>query len=195
MSVGTNDLLPRNSYFNAEDRQQDKEAFRDGVLEHEQRRRAKFVLNAIQDAENLIGALKAARPFDRLGNIEHALPQIADALADVIAKTNNFLTDVETAGNRYRRLTSASDETAGGQRVETAAAFDGPDGSAAAASTPEGDGGNIAHFDWSDLTVAPMPKPGPHLATVTVFDPNVSQKDQLAALDAKVAERWGGGRR
>jgi len=191
------DLLPRNSYFHAVDRQMETDSFPSKIIPTEQGRRHKLLTIAIQDAENLIGALKTAKQFDRLGNIEHALPQITDALADVVAKANNFVADVEVSTGRYRgAVATSSTEAAGGQPAETAAAVDGPDASAAAASTPEREGDNIAHFEWSDPTSAPMPKPGPHLASVSIFDPNASQKDQLAALDARVAAaRWGGDRR
>ncbi|WP_284986996.1 hypothetical protein [Arthrobacter sp. fls2-241-R2A-172] len=157
-------------------------------------RRLSDLQSTITDAENLIGALKTARHFDRLGNIDHALPQITAALAEVVQNAMLFVTTVETTANEFRRGNDGSQQAAGGQPSDPAAAVESPDVPAAAASTPEGDA-NIAHFEWRDPTSTPMPKPGPHLATVTVFDPNVSQRDQLAALDAKVAERWGGSRR
>ncbi|QSZ49378.1 hypothetical protein [Arthrobacter sp. D5-1] len=190
------DLLPRNSYFHAVDRQMETESYISKIIPTEQGRRHKLLTIAIQDAENLIGALKTAKHFDRLGNIEHALPQITDALADVIAKARNFISDVEVSTARYRTaVATSSNEAAGGQSSDPAAAVESPDVPAAAASTPAEADESIATFEWVDPSRTPMPKPGPHLASVSIFDPNVSQKDQLAALDARVAARWGGGRR
>jgi len=141
------DLLPRNSYFHAVDRQMETDSYISKVIPTEQGRRHKLLTIAIQDAENLIGALKTAKHFDRLGNIEHTLPQITDALADVVAKANNFVSDVEASTERYRRAVAVPSES--------------PDVPAAAAT----------------------PKPGPHLATVTVFDPTESPSAQLLAFD------------
>ncbi|MGO4143686.1 hypothetical protein AB4Y77_01260 [Paenarthrobacter sp. YAF11_1] len=188
----TADLLPRNSYFHAVDRQMETESFPSKIIPTEQGRRHKLLTIAIQDAENFIGALKTAKHFDRLGNIEHALPQIADALADVVAKANNFIADVEVSTARYRGAVAASStKAAGGQSSDPAAAVESPDVPAAAASTHESDGMNIVEFEWTDRTGGPAPKPGPHLASVTVFDPNRSALAQLEELDRQARLREG----
>lgn len=169
----TTDLLPRNSYFHAVDRQMETDSYISKVIPTEQGRRHKLLTIAVQDAENLIGALKTAKQFDRLGNIELALPQIADALADVVAKANNFIADVEASTDRYRRaVADSSCEAAGGQSSDPAAAVESPDVPAAAASTP---------------------KPGPHLVSVRVLDPSRSALAQLEEWDRE--ERMRGGRR
>lgn len=187
----TTDLLPRNSYFHAVDRQMETDSYISKVIPTEQGRRHKLLTIAIQDAENLIGALKTAKQFDRLGNIELALPQIADALADVVAKANNFISDVEASTDRYRRaVADPSCEAAGGQSSEPAAAVESPDVPAAAAS-PIG----VAYveilptFERHGKSPQSAPKPGPHLASVTVFDPARSTRDQLAALDRAATQR------
>lgn len=180
--------LPRGFYFGAEDRA--------GKMyqEFEKSRRQKTLQDAITNADHLVGALKTARQFDRLGNIDHVLPQITAALADVVAKANEFVSAVQRTADEYRKFTDKHAQVAGGQPVEPAAAVESPDVPAAAASTPAEAEGDVVQFEWSDPTSAPAPKPGPHLATVTVFDPNVSQRDQLAALDRRVEQRWGGRR-
>ncbi|WP_420179657.1 hypothetical protein [Paenarthrobacter sp. TA1.8] len=131
-------------------------------------RRLRDLQSTIMDAENLIGALKTARHFDRLGNIDHALPQITAALAEVVENAMLFVTAVETSANQFRRGSDGSQEAAGGQSSDPAAAVETPDVPAAAASTP---------------------KPGPHLATVTVFDPNRSALAQLHELDLQARLR------
>ncbi|QSZ53302.1 hypothetical protein RI444_15300 [Paenarthrobacter sp. AT5] len=181
--------LPRHSYFHAVDRQGETEAFVEKMIPHEQGRRQKLLMSAIQDAENLISALKTTRQFDRHGNIELVLPQIADALADVVTKTRNFIADVKTCTDRYRKTTADSSEAAGWQPVEPAPA-----------SIP-----TKVHVVLDPRAVENLkdlaersPKPGPHLASVTVFDPNRSQSEQLAALDraaTRRAEQLRGGRR
>lgn len=180
--------LPRGFYLNAED--WDGKKYQD----FEASRRQKNLQGAISNADHLIAALKTARGFDRLGNIDHALPQITAALADVVTKTSELVSAVQRAAAQYRKQADAQPQVAGGQPVEPAAAVESPDVPAAAASSPESDE-HIAYVEWEDPSRASMPKPGPHLASVSIFDPNVSQRDQLAALDARVAARWGGDRR
>ncbi len=180
--------LPRGFYFSAEDWSGKK------YQDFEGSRRQKNLQGVITNADHLIAALKTARQFDRLGNIDHVLPQITAALADVVAQTNEFVSTVQRLTTEYRNFADAHSQVAGGQPVEPAAAVETPDVPAAAASTSNEPEADIAQFEWSDPSLAPAPKPGPHLANVSVFDPNVSQKDQLAALDARVAARWGGRR-
>ncbi|MFK0005505.1 hypothetical protein ACIQTZ_00480 [Paenarthrobacter sp. NPDC090520] len=151
-------------------------------------RRLRDLQSTIMDAENLIGALKTAKHFDRLGNIDHALPQITAALAEVVENAMLFVTTVETTANQFRQANDTSQETAGGQP-------EGPDD-----ATADGSGTGVIVVD-----VLPTferqhkaPKPGPHLASVTVFDPNHSIPAQLAALDraaSRRAEQLRGGRR
>lgn len=187
--------LPRNSYFHAVDRQMEAEAFPEKIIPAEQGRRHKLLTIAIQDTENLIGALKTAKHFDRLGNIEHALPQITDALADVVAKAKNFVSDVEVSTDRYRRaVADPSSEAAGGQSSEPAAAVESPDVPAAAASNPKVEE-NYDDIDFGDPNpvFVDRPKPGPHLASVKVFDPERSALAQLYELDREARLR--GGRR
>lgn len=180
-------LLPRHVYFNAVDRQGETEAFVEKMIPHEQGRRHKLLLTTIQDAENLISALKTTRQFDRHGNIELVLPQISDALADVVTKTRNFIADVETCTERYRKTTADSFEAAGGQPGEPAVSEESSEAPAAGASTI-----GVAHVEILPTFERPadsVPKPGPHLAPVTVFDPKRSTKDQLAALDLAARRR------
>lgn len=159
--------LPRNSYFHAVDRQMEAEAFPEKIIPAEQGRRHKLLTIAIQDTEHLIGALKTAKHFDRLGNIEHALPQITDALADVVAKAKNFISDVEVSTDRYRRaVADPSSEAAGGQSSEPAAAVESPDVPAAAASTPDGEDESILFYEYQDPAANAVPKPGPHLLAI-----------------------------
>ncbi|MCW3766440.1 hypothetical protein OCL88_08135 [Paenarthrobacter sp. PAE-2] len=197
---GATDLLPRHAYFHAVDRQGETDALVEKMIPFEQSRRHKLLLSAVQDAENLITALKTTRQFDRHGNIELVLPQISDALADVVTKTRNFIADVETCTDRYRKTLTDSTEDAGGQPVEPAAAVESPDVPAAAAPSPM-----TVHVlldprvteDLDDFAET-APKPGPHLSSVTVFDPARSPRDQLAALDratARRAKQLRGGRR
>ncbi|NWL32950.1 hypothetical protein [Paenarthrobacter nitroguajacolicus] len=184
MSAETADLLPRNSYFHAVDRQMETDSYPSKIIPTEQGRRHKLLTLAIQDAENLIGALKTAKHFDRLGNIEHALPQIADALADVVTKAQNFVSDVEVSTARYRGVVAdSSNEAAGGQSSDPAAAVESPDVPAAAASTSTEPEADLVYFEWQDPTAHAVPKPGPHLASVKVFDPSESPSAQLLAFD------------
>lgn len=180
--------LPRGFYFGAEDRA--------GKMyqNFEKSRRQKTLQDAITNADHLVAALKTARQFDRLGNIDHVLPQVTAALADVVAKTNEFASAVQRTADEYRKFTDAHAQVAGGQPVEPAAAVETPDAPAAAASNPDDASESLTYYEWQDPTAHAVPKPGPHLASVTVFDPNVSQRDQLAALDARAAARWGGRR-
>jgi hypothetical protein len=184
-------LLPRNSYFHAVDRQMETDSYPSKIIPTEQGRRHKLLTLAIQDAENLIGALKTAKHFDRLGNIEHALPQITDALADVVTKVNNFVSDVEVSTDRYRSVVATSStEAAGGQSSDPAAAVESPDVPAAAASSPDVVYVEIAPvFDGFKKSDESLPKPGPHLASVTVFDPNRSALAQLHELDREARLR------
>ncbi|MFJ4168523.1 hypothetical protein ACIPY3_03325 [Paenarthrobacter sp. NPDC089714] len=185
--------LPRHSYFNAMDRQGETQAFVDKMIPHEQGRRQKLLMSAIQDADNLISALKTTRQFDRHGNIELVLPQISDALADVVTKTRNFIADVETCTDRYRKTTSDSSEAAGGQPEEPADTAAG--GSVIGVAYVD----VLPTFDRPQKADSASPKPGPHLASVTMFDPNRSTSEQLAALDRAASRRAeqlkGGGRR
>ncbi|MDI2019730.1 hypothetical protein [Paenarthrobacter nicotinovorans] len=189
-------LLPRNSYFNAVDRQMETDSYPSKIIPTEQGRRHKLLTLAIQDAENLISALKTAKHFDRLGNIQHALPQITDALADVVTRANNFVSDVEVSTERYRSaVADPSSEAAGGQSSEPAAAVESPDVPAAAASTI-----GVAFVEI--LPAIPdarkpadsAPKPGPHLGSVTVFDPAESPSAQLLAFDRAVRAHKAGRR-
>lgn len=170
--------LPRNSYFHAVDRQMEAEAFPEKIIPAEQGRRHKLLTIAIQDTENLIGALKTAKHFDRLGNIEHALPQITDALADVVAKAKNFISDVEVSTDRYRRaVADPSSEAAGGQSSEPAAAVESPDVPAAAASTPDGEDESILFYEYQDPDANAVPKPGPHLLAIN--SPKIFSTDEF----------------
>lgn len=191
--------LPRGFYFNAEDWNGKKyQSFEGG-------RRQKNLQSVITNADHLIAALKTTRQFDRLGNIDHVLPQITAALADVVAQTNEFVSTVQRLTAEYRNFADAQSQVAGGQPVEPAAAVESPDVPAAAASTPDGEGGSLDVFEW-ESGAGHAPKPGPHLASVTVFDPNRSARVQLEELDQKAApsprlqlsmwpERERGGRR
>ncbi|QOT16507.1 hypothetical protein [Paenarthrobacter sp. YJN-5] len=194
------DLLPRHAYFHAVDRQGETDAIVEKMIPFEQSRRHKLLLSAVQDAENLITALKTTRQFDRHGNIELVLPQISDALADAVMKTRNFIADVETCADRYRKTVTDSSEAAGGQPVEPAAAVESPDVPAAAAPSPMTvrvllDPRVAKGLDESAESI---PKPGPHLSSGTVFDPARPWRNQLASLDRAAAGRAqqlrGGGR-
>jgi hypothetical protein len=132
-------------------------------LPFERARRQKLLGSAISDAEQLISALRAARPFDDKGNVEYGAVQIADALADVLSHTTNFLADVSAAGERLDRLPVAEP----GEGADPAVAVEPSPQAPAAADT--------------------SPKPGPHMAAVHVFDPDASPRAQLAAFDRAAA--------
>lgn len=152
---------PRHLYFGAEDRLLDgPQQLSEKYVPYERARRQKLVGNAISDAEQLITALKAIRSFDTKGNAHHALPQVADALADVVAHTRNLVEDVESSLARFTEFGCPPDDGSP------------PDPAAAVEPTPR-----------APAVADPKPKPGPHLASVHVFDPAGSPRDQLAAFD------------
>ncbi|YCK83545.1 hypothetical protein M1D89_10080 [Arthrobacter sp. D3-18] len=187
------DLLPRNSYFHAVDRQMETDSYPSKIIPTEQGRRHKLLTLAIQDAENLIGALKTAKHFDRLGNIEHALPQITDALADVVTKANNFVSDVEVSTARYRgAVAESSNEAAGRQPSDPAAAVESPDVPAAAASSPDDASETLTYYEWQDPTANVVPKPGPHLLAINT--PKLVSSDELRGRILR-SVRMDGGRR
>lgn len=159
---------PRNVYFGAEDRRLDgPQQLVEKYLPFERSRRQKQIANAITDAEQLITALKAIRSFDVKGNVHHALPQVTDALADVVAHTRNLVADVESSLARFVEFGCPPPD--GGSPAESAVAVEPTPQAPAAADN--------------------SPRPGPHLVSVKVFSPDESPAAQLAAFDRAVARR------
>ena len=113
---------PRNLYFGAEDRRlEGPQRLSEKYVPYERARRQKLIANAITDAEQLITALKAIRSFDVKGNAHHALPQVADALADVVTHTRNLTGDVEASIARFEEFGCPPD---GGAPEDPAAAVE-----------------------------------------------------------------------
>lgn len=156
----------RRSFFAADDRSVAGPAgLTEKYLPFERARRQKLLGSAITDAEQLIGALRAARAFDDKGNIEHAAVQIADTLDDVLSHTTNFLNDVAAAGERLDRSPSEDRD----EDEDPAAAIEPtPQASAAA-----------------DIS----PKPGPHILSVQVFSADGSPTEQLTNFDRAAAAK------
>ncbi|WP_426302748.1 hypothetical protein [Arthrobacter sp. R-11] len=170
------DLLPRNLYFDAVDRQMYTEGYASKIIPTEQGRRHKLLQNLIKDAEQMIHAARAAYHFDRPGNIELVLPQIADTLDDLTKHVRNFIADVETSADRYRRV--------------NASIYIGDE----AESTPGADVGPEPDPDTEESILAAAakaaaPKPGPGVVHVAVFNPGMSAAEQLEAIDRKITRK------
>jgi hypothetical protein len=181
------DLLPRNLYFDAVDRQLYTEGLATKVIPSEVGRRHKLLQTSIKDAEQLIAAFRSAYHFDRPGNIELVLPQIADTLDDLTKHARNFITDVETSAERYRRVNRSinlADEDHQ-EPADTAVepASEAPAASAAASSPASPIGGE---------ETIPGPKPGPGPVSVPVIRTVVtrdSRAELFADLDRTLAGR------
>lgn len=165
--------LPRGFYFGAADRQGDTEAIKPQFLTFEKSRRQRLVSDAIQDAETLIGTFRQARNFDRLGNTPDLLPQLADLLEDVVKRTNNFIDDVRSSADRYRRVSDAT-SAADVRPFKLAAAVE---------PTPQAPAAAASNVEKTPAT----PKPGPGLARV-VEDEVATLSDFEAAFDRAAAK-------
>ncbi|WP_115790017.1 hypothetical protein [Arthrobacter silvisoli] len=178
------ELLPRNLYFDAVDRQLYTEGLATKVIPSEVGRRHKLLQTSIKDAEQLIAAFRSAYHFDRPGNIELVLPQIADTLDDLTKHARNFIADVETSAERYRRV-NRSINLADGDPAEPADTAVEPDPMAPAAPAEASSPASAI----ADGKTIPAPKPGPGLVNIAVFDPAKSPAAQLFELDRAIGAR------
>lgn len=154
--------FPKDLYLQAEDFAYGVTALSDSRLELVRNRRFADLRNLQARIADLLDASKAVRPFDRTGHAGSAAQHL-DALAeDVHKKTQALAADVAAAEARFLACVDHSQSPCPPTPPQSPAVAVEPPPTAPAAAGP---------------------KPGPHLASVAVFDPDASPGAQLAAFD------------
>lgn len=87
-------------------------------------RRASQYGRCLSRIESLLKDLRMLKSFDEMGNVELAVEQVGDRMADTDAVVAELLDDIDQAAARYRRNRSESD-TGQEQRVEQEAKLAG----------------------------------------------------------------------
>jgi len=152
--------FPRDLYFNAEDLNVGPDARPGSEIDVTSSRRLSDYRRVCTLLEDLQIASKPLRGFDRNGNIGMAAANLMDTALTAHKALRNLVQDIALAEQRYRELSDPMEST-----------------------TPP-----PAPADVEPSAQAPTsagPKPGPHLAQVTVFNPSASPREQLAAFDRR----------
>ncbi len=93
---------PRNLYFGAEDLKS-VDGVADRMHPTHRSRRYRLSEQVVEQARQLMEAIKAVRYMDRTGNAFQALDHVEDTLTDLTKLTRNLIDDVEQSEERWRK--------------------------------------------------------------------------------------------
>ena len=173
--------FPKDLYFDAEDHKVGPGALPGSETDVIRSRRLADYRRACTLLEDLQSAAKPLKAFDRNGNIGMAAANLMDTALAAHKALRNLTLDIAGAEQRFREQSSLRESPT----PPEAPVEDQPLPQAEEATGPL----PAAVEPTPQASTVAGPKPGPHLATVAVFNPAVSAKEQLSAFDRVVDAR------
>lgn len=187
--------FPRNLFFQAVDMQVGPNALPDVEVKVIATKRLASSRRLIFQMEKLISSVKAVEAFDLMGNAALAEVNLTDLALDVEKQVRNFSAEVAEAHARYREINEGGSPSDPEERSLTLPeavrqAYEAvQQGINEVLTRPYTPPHSPVAVEPSPQAPATGPKPGPHLASVVVFDPSKPPKEELDAFD-RAAAGW-----